>query len=98
MDGMDELCGMNGMDRSCGMGGRDVIVEMCVMDGMNGMDGRGTTFTPLSNRLVITLCTHKIPSVHLGRHGFRWGPLINLYKFRRLFSPKGWNGCDGCDR
>ena len=94
MDGMDELCGMNGMDWICGMGGRDGIDEMCVMDGMNGMDGRGTTLTPPNNRLVLTLCTHKIPSVPLGRHKFRWDSLSNLYKFRSFFPPKGWNGCD----
>ena len=97
-DVIDEMCvmdGMNGMDWICGMGGRDGIDEMCVMDGMNGMDGRCTTFTPPNNRLVITLYTHKIPSVPLGRHQFRWDSLNNLYKFRRLFSPKAWNGCDG---
>ena len=99
MDGKDELCGMNGMDWSCGMGGRDGIDEMCVMDGMNGMDGRCTTFTPPNNRLVITLCTHKIPSVPLSRHRFRWDSLNNLYKFRRLFPRRvGMVAMDEIDR
>ena len=56
---MDEPDGMNVRYESDGTNG---------MDGIHGVGGRGTTFTPSNNHRVIKVCTHRITSVPLGRH------------------------------
>ena len=71
---MDELDGMNGMDVIDGLGVRECIDEVCGVDGMDGMVGRGTTFTPSNNHRVIAVCTHRILAVPHAGHNFDENP------------------------